>query len=127
MRHQSEDCALPYRAADLCGREMDVELVAIAVCVPLRMLQSKWSDFIIVTVVRNSGSVLRDAQDVMWIDSEKHTLSDTFLSETCAIDRHILILKFQVIADRRPLFSWVLSGCDRSFHGTLNSCFQMLS
>jgi hypothetical protein len=78
-----------YRAGDLRGREMDIELIVIAVCIPLCLRQSKWSDLSAFAVVRNTGSQLCDSQDVVRLDAENDALADAFLGKFRAIDSHV--------------------------------------
>ena len=68
---------------------MNIELVVLAIGVPQSLRQSKWSNFIAASIVRNAGPKLSDAQHVVWFDSEKDPLPDAFLGEHRLINSHM--------------------------------------
>ena len=67
---------------------MQLELVVVAIGVPLRLREAKWSLSIAVIAIRNTGSELSDRQEVMWLDAEEDALPDAFLCKQRTIDCH---------------------------------------
>jgi hypothetical protein len=107
QRHQAKDSALPGRTVDLLCRKVNIELVVVAVSVPVGLGESKRSYVVGGAVVRDARAELRHTQQIMRFDGKKNALPDAFLGEQASIYAHGCLLTWLISTSNKA--AWIRS------------------